>query len=159
MDGKVALEDAMNIAVKTPETAEDIASMPLEKLNPARVDRFANDTIWPVFERLRGEDPVHFTPQSEYGPYWSVTKWNDIMAVDTNHEAFSSAEGIALANLEEQEKAEAAMRAIGQEPRGRRGGAGFITMDEPEHSVGRKAVSPTVAPANIQTMMPLVRER
>ena len=99
MDGKVALEDAMNIAVKTPETAEDIASMPLEKLNPARVDRFANDTIWPVFERLRGEDPVHFTPQSEYGPYWSVTKWNDIMAVDTNHEAFSSAEGIALAIL------------------------------------------------------------
>ncbi len=43
---------------------------------------------------------------------------------------------------------EEAMKAIGQEPR-RRGGAGFITMDEPEHSVHRKAVSPTVAPANI----------
>ena len=147
----------MNIAVKV-ETAEDIAAMPLEKLNPARVDRFANDTIWPLFERLRREDPVHFTPESEYGPYWSVTRWNDIMAVDTNHEAFSSAQGIALPNLEDQAKAEAALRAIGQEPR-RGGGAGFITMDEPEHSVGRKAVSPTVAPANIQTMMPVVRER
>ena len=147
----------MNIAVKV-ETAEDIAAMPLEKLNPARVDRFANDTIWPLFERLRREDPVHFTPESEYGPYWSVTRWNDIMAVDTNHEAFSSAQGIALPNLEDQAKAEAALRAIGQEPR-RGGGAGFITMDEPEHGVGRKAVSPTVAPANIQTMMPVVRER
>src|SRR5436190_22198813 len=100
---------AMNIAVKVApaETAAEVAATPLEKLNPARVDRFYNDTIWPVFERLRREDPVHFTPDSEYGPYWSVTKWNDIMAVDTNHEAFSSADGIGLANLEavaEQEK-------------------------------------------------------
>ena len=84
----------MNIAVKVPfaEAAADIAATPLEKLNPAKVDRFYNDTIWPVFERLRREDPIHFTPDSEYGPYWSVTKWNDIMAVDTDHEAFSSAE-------------------------------------------------------------------
>ena len=83
----------MNIAVKVnaADAAEEAAATPLEKLNPARVDRFSNDTIWPVFERLRREDPVHFTPESEYGPYWSVTKWNDIMAVDTDHEAFSSA--------------------------------------------------------------------
>jgi cytochrome P450 len=154
---QAAPEEAMNIAVKV-ETAEDIAATPLEQLNPARIDRFYNDTIWPVFERLRREDPVHYTPDSEYGPYWSVVKWNDIMAVDTNHEAFSSAEGIALANLEDQRKGEEALRALGQEPR-RRGGAGFITMDEPEHSVGRKAVSPTVAPANLQTMSPVVRER
>ncbi|MFN9925904.1 MAG: cytochrome P450, partial [Phenylobacterium sp.] len=94
-----------------------------------------------------------FTPESEYGPYWSVTKWNDIMAIDTDHEAFSSAQGITLinqVNLAEQEK------VMGQR---RRGGAGFITMDEPEHSVARKAVSPTVAPSNLHNMAPLVRER
>ena len=145
----------MNIAVKISpaDAAAEVAATPLEKLNPARVDRFYNDTIWPVFERLRREDPVHFTPESEYGPYWSVTKWDDIMAVDTNHEAFSSAEGIGLANLaaiEEQEK------VMGQR---RRGNAGFITMDEPEHSQARKAVSPTVAPSNLHAMSPLVRER
>ncbi|OYU69309.1 MAG: cytochrome P450 [Alphaproteobacteria bacterium PA2] len=145
----------MNIAVKTPsvDIAAEIAATPLDQLNPARVDRFANDTIWPVFERLRREDPVHFTPDSEYGPYWSVTKWNDIMAVDTNHEAFSSADGIGLANLAavaEQEKVMGVRR---------RGGAGFITMDEPEHGPARKAVSPTVAPNNLHNMAPLVRER
>ena len=61
----------MNIAVKVraADAAAEIAAMPLEKLNPARADRFYNDTIWPVFERLRREDPVHFTPQSEFGPY------------------------------------------------------------------------------------------
>jgi cytochrome P450 len=145
----------MNIAVKiTPaDAAAEVAATPLEKLNPAKVDRFYNDTIWPVFERLRREDPVHFTPESEYGPYWSVTKWNDIMAVDTDHEAFSSAQGIGLSNLEalkEQEK------VMGER---RRGNAGFITMDEPEHSVARKAVSPTLAPSNLQSMAPQVRER
>jgi cytochrome P450 len=75
------------------------------------------------------------------------------MAVDTNNEGFSSAEGIALANLEaiaEQEK------VMGQR---RRGGAGFITMDEPEHGPRRQAVTPTVAPANVAKMAPLVRER
>ena len=92
----------MNIAVKVSaaDAAAEIAATPLDKLNPARIDRFYNDTIWPVFERLRREDPVHFTPDSEYGPYWSITKWNDIMAVDTNHQDFSSADGITLFNLE-----------------------------------------------------------
>jgi cytochrome P450 len=150
----------MNIAVKVPaEAAAEIAATPLEDLNPARVDRFANDTIWPVFERLRREDPVHFTPDSEFGPYWSVTRWNDIMAVDTNHEAFSSADGIGLANLVQMEEQQKIMEQMGRGDQNRRGGAGFITMDEPEHGPARKAVSPTLAPSNLHTMAPLVRER
>ncbi|MEJ0044046.1 MAG: hypothetical protein WDM81_18340 [Rhizomicrobium sp.] len=39
--------------------------------------------MWPYFERLRREDPVHYCADSEFGPYWSITKYNDIMAVDT----------------------------------------------------------------------------
>jgi cytochrome P450 len=153
-------EDAMNIAVKPDAAAEaaEAYALPLAELNPARTDRFQNDTIWPVFERLRREDPVHFTPDSEFGPYWSITRWDDIMAVDTNHLEFSSAEGIGLANKQAMEEQEKALLAMGREPR-RNGGAGFITMDEPEHSVHRKAVSPTVAPANIASMAPVVRER
>ena len=145
----------MNIAVKVTaaDAAAEIAATPLEKLNPAKVDRFYHDTIWPVFERLRREDPVHFTPESEFGPYWSITKWNDIMEVDTDHESFSSADGIGLANLEALKEQE---RVMGER---RRGNAGFITMDEPEHGPARKAVSPTVAPSNLHNMAPLVRER
>jgi cytochrome P450 len=145
----------MNVAVKADAadaTAEAYAT-PLAEINPAKAERFQKDTIWPFFERLRREDPVHFTPESEFGPYWSITRWADIMAVDTNHEVFSSAEGIALANLEairEQEK------VMGQR---RRNGAGFITMDEPDHGPRRQAVTPTVAPANVAKMAPVVRER
>src|SRR5579872_497174 len=153
--------DSMNIAVKVDasnEAAAEAYAMPLAELNPAQAQRFQDDTIWPVFERLRREDPVHFTPDSEFGPYWSVTKWDEIMAVDTDHEAFSSAEGIALPNLKNMEEQRKALEAIGQEPR-RGGGAGFISMDEPEHGPKRKAVSPTLAPANLATMAPVVRER
>ncbi len=145
----------MNVAAKIDAgaAAADAYATPLDEINPAKAERFQSDTIWPYFERLRREDPVHFTAESEFGPYWSVTRWDDIMAVDTNPQVFSSAEGIALANLQaiaEQEK------IMG--PR-RRGGAGFITMDAPDHMPRRKAVSPTVAPRNVAKLAPLVRER
>ena len=128
-------------------------STPLADINPAKAERFQANTIWPYFERLRREDPVHFTAHSEFGPYWSLTRWDDIMAVDTDHETFSSAEGIALTNLEAMAEQEKIMG-----PR-RRGGAGFITMDEPEHMPKRQAVTPTVAPRNLAKMEPVVRER
>ena len=147
----------MNIAVKRDAAVvEDIAAIPVAELNPARVERFQNDSVWPVFARLRREDPVHFTPESEFGPYWSITRWDDIMAVDTDHAGFSSADGIRLAELNEIAEQERAMIALGQ---ARRRSSGFITMDEPEHAVHRKAVSPTMAPANIAKMSPVVRER
>jgi cytochrome P450 len=148
----------MSLTLERAADVEDVRAIPLAALNPARTDRFQADTIWPVFARLRREDPIHFTPESEFGPYWSITRWNDILAVDTDHETFSSAEGIALPNKALMEEQEKALKAMGIEPR-RRGGAGFITMDEPEHSVHRKAVSPTVAPANLAKMAPIVRER
>ncbi len=69
---------------------------PLERLNPAWASAFRDDGHWAYFERLRAEDPVHFTPDSNYGAFWSITKYNDIMAIDTNHQVFSSAKGIGL---------------------------------------------------------------
>ena len=72
------------------QAEHDAWNLPLAELNPAQPALFQADTIWPFFERLRKEDPVHYTAEHEFGPYWSVTKYNDIMAVDTNHEVFSS---------------------------------------------------------------------
>ncbi|MFX4509032.1 cytochrome P450, partial [Acinetobacter baumannii] len=42
------------------------------------------------FQRLRDEAPVHYQPKSAFGPYWSVTRYDDIMAVDKNHADFSA---------------------------------------------------------------------
>jgi cytochrome P450 len=130
------------------ETRARIYAEPLETLDPARPDLFAADAFWPVFERLRAEDPVHFTPESAYGPFWSITRYNDIMAVDTDYSAFSSADGIALQSLE----SKAQMAGRPQRP-------SFISMDPPRHDEQRKAVSPVVAPGNLARMAPVIRER
>ncbi len=121
---------------------------PLETLNPAQPHLFQADAMWPTFERLRAEAPVHFTPVSDFGPYWSVSKWADIMAVDTNHQVFSSADGITLQSLEA--KAEMAKRPTRPS---------FISMDPPRHDEQRRTVSPVVAPSNLQNLAPIIRER
>ena len=117
--------------------------MDLATFSPAQPDLFQNDVMWPYFERLRKDSPVHFTPDSDHGPYWSVTKYNDIMAVDTNHQVFSSEGGITI------------FEQIGGEgplPM-------FIAMDPPKHDIQRKTVTPAVSPTNLALLEPLIRER
>ena len=126
----------------------DAYAQALETLNPAQPELFSGDAMWSYFERLRREDPVHYTAESDYGPFWSITRYNDIMAVDTNHQVFSSADGITLQSLES--KAENANRPTRPS---------FISMDPPKHDVQRKAVSPVVAPGNLHQMAPVIRER
>jgi len=130
------------------EVRARIFAQPIEAVDPAQPELFAQDAFWPIFERLRAEDPVHYVESPDYGPFWSVSLWNDIMAVDSNHGAFSSADGITLQSLES--KAETARR--GTRP-------SFISMDPPRHDEQRKTVSPVVAPSNLQVLSPLIRER
>ena len=117
-------------------------AMPLDEIDLSVAERFRNNTLWPFFERIRAEDPVHYTAEHEFGPYWSVTKYNDIMAVDTNHAVFSSEGGITIFN--EDEEFPLPM---------------FIAMDPPKHDAQRKAVSPIVAPHNLANFEPIIRER
>ncbi|WP_199698921.1 hypothetical protein [Oleomonas cavernae] len=70
--------------------ATDAWSMPLAEIDVSDPARFRDDTMWPFFERLRREDPVHWCANGMYGPYWSVTKYKDIMQVETSHHIFSS---------------------------------------------------------------------
>ena len=135
--------DDASIDVK--RAARDAAyAMPLDQINPADPELFRTDTMWHYFERLRKEDPVHWAV-SEYedvGGYWSVTKYNDIMAVDTNHQVFSSEPIIVLPDPAED-------FALPM----------FIAMDQPKHDVQRKTVSPIVAGPNLAKMEPIIRER
>src|SRR5690606_38436709 len=139
------MDGAVDIRAEARARAYDI---PLKDLDPAQPDLFAQDAMWPMFDRLRAEDPVHLTEDSAHGRFWSVTRWDDIMAVDTNHADYSSADGITLPSLEaEAEQAKRPTRPS------------FISMDPPKHDVQRKTVSPAVAPANLAVMGPLIRER
>ena len=119
-------------------------SMPIEDIDPANPELFRTDTMWPYFERLRKEDPVHWSvsPEEDVGGYWSITKYNDIMAVDTNHLAFSSEPTIVLPDPAEDFTLPM-----------------FIAMDQPKHDEQRKTVSPAVSPASLMRMEPIIRAR
>ena len=117
-------------------------SMPLDEINVADDELFRTDTMWPYFERLRAEAPVHYQKEHEHGPYWSVTRYKDIMDVEINHQAFSSEPTIVIA--EQREEFPLPM---------------FIAMDPPKHDAQRKVVSPIVAPENLAKLQGLIRER
>src|SRR5437660_8490158 len=82
------------------EARARIYALPIEAVDPAQPDLFAQDAFWPIFERLRAEDPVHFTDSPTHGGFWSISRWDDIMRVDSDHNTFSSADGITLQSLE-----------------------------------------------------------
>ena len=117
-------------------------AMPLETMDVSLGERFRDNTMWPFFERLRAEDPVHYCEESEFGPYWSVTKYNDIMTVDIDHQVFSSQGAITIANPDQDFLLPM-----------------FIAMDPPKHDAQRKAVSPIVSPHNLANLEGVIRER
>ncbi len=125
-----------------------IQAIPLNQLDPADTQGFVDDTVGYTFERLRREDPVHrsHSPVQGMGDYWSVTRYQDIMAVDTNPTVFSSdfaKGGITLMDF----------------PPGEQQLQMFIAMDPPKHDEQRKAVSTIVAPSNLTNWQSLIRER
>jgi len=135
-------DDASAIARDARERAY---STPLEDFHVADVSHFTSDTQWPWFERLRREDPVHYCPESEYGAYWSVTRFHDIVAVDSNHQVFSSDSSLG-----------GIMIADAVEPSA---DSSFIALDPPDHDAQRRVVSPTFSSAGMAAMEPLIRSR
>ncbi len=124
---------------------EEAFAMPIEQIDVSNPFWFQKDTIGHFFERLRRDDPVHYFDSPRYGGFWSVTKYNDIMQVDTNHPIFSSdwsQGGIAIADVPMDQRLQM-----------------FIAMDQPKHDEQRKSVSPIVAPGNLATMEATIRER
>ena len=141
------------------ETLEipDPYSITLDQINIAQPEIFRQDKQWNYFKRLRAEDPVHYCAESAYGPYWSVTKFQDIFTVDTNHEVYSSAAGITVGGLGGAPQANA-----DDQPKGEQrwdGFSMFIAMDPPKHDLQRATVSSIVAPPNLAIMESTIRER
>jgi cytochrome P450 len=113
--------------------AADAEVTPLEDLDVSRVDRFQTNTHWPHFARLRREDPVHFCGESAYGPYWSITKYDDIVAVEVDHRQFSSQGNVIIGDVPADFDATRA----------------FATSDPPVHTRERQAVAPALSPGRV----------
>jgi len=122
----------------------------LEDINPLNANLFCEDRWQGYFERLRREDPLHLNEIGSAGRYWSVTKYEDIKAVSSDWQTFSSAYGITLGFRVGTEVPQL-FRPTGSPP--------FISQDPPRATEQRKTVRPSVAPRNLARLEPLIRER
>ncbi len=130
----------MNTPVQEP--IPDPYSLDLDKLDPSESRLFEQQAHWDYFKRLREEDPVHWVDSEEFGPYWSITKFQDIVYVDSHHQQFSSEPSIVIGEPE-----------LDFNP------PMFIAMDQPKHDVQRAAVTPAVKPGRLAEVESLIRER
>ena len=123
----------------------DAYTTPLDQIGVSDPRLFQNDIHYPYFERLRREDPVHYRQDGKYGSFWSVTRFKDIMTVETHPEIYSSdakVGGIIITDRPAEFRR-----------------SSFIAMDPPRHDEQRKVVSPIVAPANLNNISSLIRKR
>lgn len=148
--------DYLDATIRTPEMemAEAGAGVPaagemaLEEINPANPHLFKEDRWRDHFARLRAEDPVHLSELETSGRYWSVTKYEDVRAVDGDWETYSSARGITLGVRWTPESEERFQRVTS-----------FISMDPPKHDEQRHTVKAVSAPRNLPNLEPQIRER
>jgi cytochrome P450 len=120
-------------------------ALPIERIDVSKPRLFQADTVGHYFERLRRDAPVHWQTNPICGGFWSVTRYQDIMKVDTDHAVYSSDSshgGISIVDVPMET-----------------GGSSFIAMDQPQHDEQRKTVSPIVAPGNLASMQSTIRER
>ncbi|MFN3235567.1 MAG: cytochrome P450 [Pseudomonadales bacterium] len=118
----------------------DPQSTPLDALDVSDSRLYQQDAWRPYFARLRKEDPVHYTAESPFGPYWSITKFQDIMHVESRHDIFSSYPTIAIGDSPDGQYIE-----------------NFISMDPPKHDQQRMAVAGAVAPKNLALLESQIR--
>jgi len=119
--------------------------VPLSAIDVSDATLYASDSWRPVFARLRAESPVHYQANSPFGPYWSVTRHADIMAVEARPDIFSSSHefgGITILDLFDEFNL----------PQ-------FIAMDRPKHAEQRRVVAPAFGPSQIARMAVNVRQR
>lgn len=134
-----------NRMVEKSRLIEYLRTAPLSEVNIVDPAFWSNDAHWAWWKRLRTEAPVHYCTVGSLSPYWSVTRWEDIMEVINNHTVFSSSSGATIRDLNPDLNSEDLIS--------------FINMDPPMHGPRRKAVTPSMSSANLLAHVILIRER
>ncbi len=118
--------------------------VPLEEVDLADIDGFANLRGFAELDTLRAEDPVHWTeePDPNHG-FWAVTRYDDIWAVDRDPETFTSEKFV---NLEEVDDDLQDIRRS------------LLETDGPRHDALRKLMAREFTPRNLRNYESFLRE-
>ena len=109
-------------------------SVPLSEVDLTDLDRFRDDLAWGQFDTLRREDPVHWSEEPAGRGFWSVTRYDDIWAVDKDTEAFSSEEFVNLEDVD---------------PEFRDLRRSMLETDGPRHQAMRALIAREFSPRNL----------
>ncbi|MEQ8410258.1 MAG: cytochrome P450 [Erythrobacter sp.] len=125
------------------------------KWDVSRSDIYFEDRWQPIFKEMQDAGPLHYIPESPYGPYWAVVDHKAIQHIEALPETFSSSwehGGITiLERPSDEELAESGME--------RRELPMFIAMDRPQHTGQRRTVAPKFTPTAMADMEGEIRRR
>ena len=122
----------------------------MHSIHVADPQLFLNGDILDVLATLRDRDPVHYCDDSPYGPYWSVTRYSDIMQVDKDYETFSSDAHLGGVMIDDDIVGDVDSEFFVK---------AFITTDPPDHSPQRKAVNKIVTQPSLANFATIIRSR
>ena len=97
---------------------------------------FVDHDPHPLWQRLRKEDPIHWTEGVVRG-FWSITRYDDIIAVVSEPNLFTSAQLISLPSSPELEQLTPAMLGSGEM---------MLMTDPPLHGAMRRAFNRLMLP-------------
>ncbi len=135
----------------TNEFTGDIA-----ELDVSRPDRFAANAVHPLMKRLRAEAPVHYCPTSNFGAYWSITKYKDIVEIESLPQRYSSEMWRGGVSIVDADFANPEGKAGFDEANRMEM---FIAMDPPRHTEKRRVVTPAFTPSEVARLSASIRER
>ncbi|WP_066782118.1 cytochrome P450 [Sphingomonas sp. CCH5-D11] len=126
--------------------ARDVSAA-VDPFDVSRPELYRDDTWREPFARLRAEAPVHYVPDSEFGPYWSVSSYKPIVEVESLPDLYSSeAGGITIANFDVDDPNAVRMPM-------------FIARDRPVHTAQRRTVAPAFTPSEMTRLSSDIRRR
>lgn len=118
------------------------------------VDPFAMDVLadpYPAYELLREAGPVVWL---ERHGVWATARYSTVRAALLDHEAFSSAAGVGLADLREDSGGSTAGAGMSGEGRelGRRSPSLLLEQDPPDHTRARRVVASVLSATAVRRM-------
>jgi cytochrome P450 len=126
----------------TAATLERTAS-PIAPIDVSRPELYAEDRWQDLFAKLRAQAPIQYVPESDFGPYWSVSTYKPIVQIEALPKIFSSdweKGGIAISG-----DPALLQKYNMREPM-------FIAMDPPHHTAQRRTVAPSFGPSEVAAM-------
>ena len=130
--------------------ADKMTHIPANSFDMAQPGLYANVDVLETFKILREEDPIHFAENPHFGPMWHVTRYEDIVAIDTDHKRFSSSDQFGGIQIDD---------AVVRPPVEGVEISAFITKDQPHHAPIRKSVQPIASPPALDSFKDLIWER